>query len=462
MTKQAFILVGLGYGDEGKGTTTDYLTRKYQAHTVIRFNGGSQAAHHVVTSSGITHCFAQFGSGTLVKGVQSYLSSYMAVDPLALLVENQVLEEKGVLDALSRIIIDENCLVITPFHKIINQMQEVSRGHNRHGSCGKGVGQTILDSLYLKDKALFIKDLLDTKIAFQKLKFLWQIKIDLAEQLVKQQPHIEELNSYLEKLKNPHYIEQLIEAYQDFTHKITIGNKKVLSKILSLDGTIIFEGAQGALLDFKRGFWPYITKSCTTFDNADKLLSESSYKGLVKKLGILRAYSTRHGAGPFITEDQILTKEIPDYHNGTNPWQSIFRVGWFDLVKATYACQITKNLNALVITNLDRLSYLKTWKICTSYHYKGTSINLLDQFFDFYLEGNQIVITRIKIPFDTSLEYQQQLTELLKDCYPIYQNFELSEINNNKYLSFISKNLNIPINILSYGVKAEDKQEVDF
>ncbi|KAF0249156.1 MAG: adenylosuccinate synthase [bacterium] len=126
MTKQAFIVVGLGYGDEGKGTTTDYLTRKYQAHTVIRFNGGSQAAHHVVTSSGITHCFAQFGSGTLVSGVRSYLSSYMAVDPLALLVENQALQEKGVQDGLSRIIIDENCLVITPFHKIINQMQEVS------------------------------------------------------------------------------------------------------------------------------------------------------------------------------------------------------------------------------------------------------------------------------------------------------------------------------------------------
>ena len=92
MAKQAFIVVGLGYGDEGKGTVTDYLTRKFQAHTIIRFNGGSQAAHHVVTNEGLTHCFAQFGSGSLVANVKTYLSSYMVVDPLSLIVENKALE----------------------------------------------------------------------------------------------------------------------------------------------------------------------------------------------------------------------------------------------------------------------------------------------------------------------------------------------------------------------------------
>ncbi len=462
MTKQAFIVVGLGYGDEGKGTTTDYITRKYQAHTVIRFNGGSQAAHHVVTSSGLTHCFAQFGSGTLVSGVRSYLSSYMAVDPLALLVENQALQEKGVQDGLSRVIIDENCLVITPFHKIINQMQEVSRGNKRHGSCGKGVGQTILDSYYLKDKALFIKDLLDTRVTFQKLKFLWQIKLDLAQQLVAQESN-QELQQYLEKLKNPLYVEQLAVAYKEFIHKVTIGNQGLLTEILSLDGTVVFEGAQGVLLDFERGFWPYVTKSCTTFDNADRLLVKSSYKGKVNKLGVLRAYSTRHGAGPFITEDETLTKVTPDYHNGTNPWQSVFRVGWFDLLAADYACQIAKNLNALAITNLDRLSNLSSWKICTSYRYIGDNASLLDRFFELSLQDNQVVITRIKTPIKTSPEYQKQLGELLKDCQPIYKIFEIEKNEDSqKYLNFISEKLTIPINILSYGVTAEEKQEVDF
>ncbi|MBI4851064.1 MAG: adenylosuccinate synthetase [Acidobacteria bacterium] len=455
MTKQALIVIGLGYGDEGKGTTVDYLTRKYSAHTVIRFNGGSQAAHQVVTSSSVTHCFAQFGSGTLVPGVKSYLSHYMAVDPLALLKENQVLQEKGIYDALSRLIVDENCLVTTPFHKIINQMQEISRGDSRHGSCGKGVGQTILDSYYLKDKALFIKDLLDSKIASQKLRFLWQIKLDLAEQIFSQHQN-EELQPYLERLKNRDYVEDLVLAYKDFISKITIGNKKLLSEILSFDGTVVFEGAQGALLDFERGFYPYVTKTCTTFDNASSLLKSLSYKGIIKNIGVLRAYSTRHGRGPFVTEDELLTKELPDPYNKVNPWQSVFRVGWFDLVAAEYACQIAKNINSLAITNLDRLSNIPVWQICTGYKYRGNNTGLLNKFFE--LTSDSKVITKIKAPTKTSHDYQKQLGEILKDCQAVYQTFE----KENKYLEFISKNLNIPINILSYSNTAEGKQEVSF
>ena len=468
MVKQAFIVVGLGYGDEGKGTITDYLTRKFQAHTIIRFNGGAQAAHHVVTNEGLTHCFAQFGSGSLVAGVKTYLSSYMVVDPLSLIVENKVLEEKGITDALARLYIDANALVTTPFHKIINQMQEMSRGDNRHGSCGKGVGQTILDSHYLKDKALFIKDLQDKQTTYQKLKFLWQIKLDLAEQLVSEQKDNSGLLIYLEKLKQPFYIEQLTEAYIDFINKINLADEKELEEFFVSDGTIILEGAQGVLLDFERGFWPHVTKSRTTFANAEKLLKSTSYQGNVKKIGLLRAYNSRHGAGPFITEDLELTQKLPDYHNGNNPWQSVFRVGWFDLVAAKYACQVAENIDFLAITNLDRLCELPIAKICTSYQYIGKNIDLATKLLDTYLDNNQIFVSSIKMPKETSQQYQRQLTELLKDCCPIYKEFKLAKMNNIKsilelpanikaYLNFISENLGIPIKIISIGVTAEDK-----
>lgn len=459
MTKQAFIVIGLSYGDEGKGTIVDYLARKYKAHTIVRFNGGSQAAHHVVTTSGITHCFAQFGSGTLVPGVKSYLSHYMAVDPLALLKENEILEEKGVKDALLRLTVDENSLVITPFHKIINQMQEVSRGANKHGSCGKGVGQTILDSHYLKDKALFIKDLLDPKVAFQKLKFLLELKLDLAEQLFSQSPS-QKLKPYLDKLKTPYYLEELVLAYQEFIQKIVVGNQQLLKKILSLDETVIFEGAQGALLDFERGFYPYVTKTCTTFQNAEKLLEQNSYTGIIKKLGILRTYSTRHGAGPFVAEEDELTKKIPDFHNSTNLWQSTFRVGWFDLIATKYACQIAQNTSSLAMTNLDRLRNIPTWKICTHYKYKGENKDLLSEFFELSTQNSQRIITRIKVPEKTSQNYQKRLGDLLKDCQPVYQSFEIEKNNVEDYLSFIKEQLNLPISILSYGVNAEDKREL--
>lgn len=468
MAKQAFIVVGLGYGDEGKGTVTDYLTRKFQAHTIIRFNGGSQAAHHVVTNEGLTHCFAQFGSGSLVANVKTYLSSYMVVDPLSLIVENKALEEKGVTDALTRLSIDGNALVTTPFHKIINQIQEMSRGDNRHGSCGKGVGQTILDSHYLKDKALFIKDLADKQITYQKLKFLWQIKLDLAEQLVSQQKDNPELIKYLEKLKQPYYIEELTEAYTDFISKIKLVNERKLEEFFASNGTIILEGAQGVLLDFERGFWPHVTKSQTTFANADRLLKSAGYQADVKKIGLLRAYSSRHGAGPFVTEDSELTTKLPDYHNGNNPWQSVFRVGWFDLIAAKYACQVVENIDFLAITNLDRLCELPIAKICTSYQYIGKNIDLVEKFFDTYLDNNQVFVSSIKVPKETSQEYQRQLAELLKDCCPIYKEFKLAKMDKIKsilelpanikaYLNFISENLGIPIKIISIGVTAEDK-----
>jgi len=468
MAKQAFVVVGLGYGDEGKGTITDYLTRKFQANTIIRFNGGAQAAHHVVTSEGLTHCFAQFGSGSLVAKVKTYLSSYMVVDPLSLLLENKVLEEKGVIDALARLSIDGNALVTTPFHKIINQMQEVSRGNSRHGSCGKGVGQTILDSHYLKDKALFIKDLPNKQITYQKLKFLWQIKLDLAEQLVSLQKSNQELSGYLEKLKQPYYIEELTEAYASFISKISLADERKLEELFASNGTIILEGAQGVLLDFERGFWPHVTKSRTTFANADRLLKSASYQADIKKIGLLRAYSTRHGAGPFVTEDSELTAKLPDYHNGNNPWQSVFRVGWFDLVAAKYACQVVENVDFLAITNLDRLCELSIAKICTNYCYTGETPDLATKFFDTYLENNQIFIKNIKVPKETSPDYQKQLTELLKDCHPVYKEFKLTKLNKVKsiselpqsiktYLNFISESLSIPIKLISIGVTPEDK-----
>ncbi len=465
MSKQAFIVVGLGYGDEGKGTITDYLVRKYKAHTVIRFNGGSQAAHHVVSPEGVTHCFSQFGSGTLSLDVNSYLSSYMVVDPLAIELENKALEEKRITNALTHLTIDQNCLVVTPFHKIINRMQETCRGENRHGSCGKGVGQTILDGRYLKGKALLIKDLVEKQTTFQKLKFLWQIKLDLAQQIVAEHRNNQELELYLAKLQNPTYVEELVEYYKEFASKVTIGNEKSLAEVLTKEGTVIFEGAQGVLLDFERGFWPHVTKSCTTFNNAEELLQKIDYKGDIRKIGVLRAYSTRHGAGPFVAEDKELTLKIPDFHNGTNPWQSVFRVGWFDLLAAKYACQIVGKLDGLAITNIDRLCETKEWKICVGYQYKNVGINEVKEFFELSSDKSKL-ITDIKIPVETSQKHQEKLGELLKKCQGVYQNFVPQESKSlpkiamaREYLSFIEDKLGVSIKIFSFGVTANDKQD---
>ncbi len=138
---RAFVVVDLGFGDSGKGLLTDFLARRTGASVVVRYNGGAQAGHNVVTSDGRHHTFAQFGAGSFVPGVRTFLSRHVIVHPTALLFEGRALEEKGVGDVFSRLRVSEAARVITPFHQAANRLRELARGEARHGSCGVGVGE---------------------------------------------------------------------------------------------------------------------------------------------------------------------------------------------------------------------------------------------------------------------------------------------------------------------------------
>lgn len=454
-TDRIFIVVGLGYGDEGKGTITDYLVRRFNAKHVFRFNGGAQAAHFVVAPNGVLHCFSQFGSGTLA-GAGTVLTSKMLVDPIRMMNEAVALEEKGVANSLNHIVIDPNCLIITPFHGIINQMLEISRGETRHGSCGVGVGETVKDGRYLGKMALMAGDMFDKKVLLNKLDFLLRIKIDLAEQIVVEHPDKTELAEYLKKLKQKRYIEKLISVYYNFATKSGIRIKHVYRSMLASEDNIIFEGAQGVLLDEDRGFYPYITHSRTTFKNADELISNFGSSKEVIKIGVMRAYATRHGQGPFVTEDEWLGKQIPDIHNGANEWQGVFKIGWFDLLAAWYALEAAGRIDCIALTNFDRLNDFKKIKVCHAYKYDGAADESLEQFFDYEKESNgKIIIKKIKFPSVTSLEYQSRLAELLKLCKPIYRSIEKSE-----YARFLEEELKTKISIISVGPKATEKIEV--
>ena len=151
---QAVVVVDLGYGDAGKGGITDFLTGEMGAKMICRFNGGGQAGHHVVTPDGRQHTFSQFGSGMFVPGVRTVLSKYTLVSPLAMLAEAEHLASVGVPDALSRTFIDENALIVTPYHRALNQLRETLRGSGRHGSCGMGIGETVSDCLAYGPEAM--------------------------------------------------------------------------------------------------------------------------------------------------------------------------------------------------------------------------------------------------------------------------------------------------------------------
>lgn len=467
------IVVGLGFGDEGKGTITDYLVRENDVRIIVRFNGGSQAAHHVVAPDGKKHCFSQFGSGMFVPKVQTYLSRYMIVNPLAIVLENDGLKKNGVHDAMNRLIIDSDCLIVTPFHRIIGRMLEVSRGKKKHGSCGKGIGRVVEDGKILGPKALRIGDLLDARIMKEKLNFLWHAKIDLAEQLCREQPDNEQLQEYLEKIKEPGYSEWLAEAYGEFAKSgVCIAGDAIRAEMLLSGKNTVFEGAQGALLDVERGFLPYATSTKTTVDNVFNL-----YRGqrvdMFKKIGVLRAYATRHGVGPFVTEDAQLTKDIPDMHNGENEWQGPFRIGWFDLLTARYAIDINGGIDEIALTNLDRLSNLETIKVCVSYEYVGQKKDLLEKYFRIEkMEDKRKRIVGIRAEFKDRFS-QEQLAGLLSDCRPWdFLGFKgwksnLSGVNRfddlpgevKEFLDFMETNrgLGVPISIVSKGPAWIDK-----
>jgi adenylosuccinate synthase len=457
--RQAIILADLGFGDAGKGTLADYLSRQLAVHTIVRYNGGPQAAHNVVTPDGRHHTFAQFGSGMFLPHTKTLLSRFMLVNPLNMLKEERHLSSIGVTDALTRTMIDRRALIITPFQRAINRLREVARAADRHGSCGEGIGECMSDALTYGDDVLRVGDLQGRATMIKKLRLLRDAKYYEFTELSRQLPDTEPVRQERAIFTDKNCGTDCADVYAYLADQVSIVNEADIQAIGMQSGTMLFEGAQGVLLDENYGFAPYTTWSTTTFANAETLLRECSYAGEVIKLGIIRAYATRHGAGPFPTEDSALTAALPDQHNGWNDWQRAFRVGYFDLLTTRYALEVAGRPDYLAITNIDRLKTVPAWKTCTAYAYQGEQPDLSD-----YFEHDQSNISKIKVCQPADLIHQEKLTQRLLSCTPEYLNFAplSGEKHTNEemaaYLSLLEEMLSVPIAISSYGLTAREKQ----
>lgn len=380
------IVVDLSYGDAGKGTTVDYLTRQSDTPTtVVRYNGGAQAAHNVVTPDGRHHTFSQFGSGTFVPGTRTFLSEYMLVKPDNMLREAEHLKDLGIKKPLSLVYVDQFCVVTTPFHGIANRFNEILRGNGNHGSCGVGIGETMRLRRIRPDLTVSVYNLdpNSPRILREKLhdlKTYYGRVIFNKDNLRKIQNLNEEDKSRVQDIvdvfKNKDYIDNLIKTYHKWYSKVNVVDFTFLSDVLATDN-VIFEGSQGVLLDAEYGFFPYVTYSHTTDYNAQRLLYNALYSGDVKRLGILRAYTTRHGNGPHVTEDQSLSRTFgfAEDHNYTSRWQGAFRIGWFDFVAHQYAVTVNDGVDALVVTGVDRLP---RWKFVTRYDVDPTDQDFVE------------------------------------------------------------------------------------
>lgn len=376
MAKRTFLLAGLGYGDEGKGRMCDYLVRRFGCDKVVRYNGGPQAAHNVVTPEGLHHRFSQFGSGTLVPGVKTYITDRMIFDPLQLILEDGVLADKGVTDALDRTFIDLNCYIVTPLHQLINQIRETVRGDKRHGSCGQGVGEATFDIRQRGSSMMLqVRDMFDSNAMLRKLIKIHRAKLDIANNIVDDtsyiSPDLRDLKHELEIFD----IHHLMEEYLAIGNLINVRHHQTILHEIS-KGNTIFEGAQGFLLHEIYGFKPHVCRSDTSFNNALELLDEAGYDDELIRLAVTRGYQTRHGAGPLVTHDPEMEQYIPPCHNHNHnlDWQGQIRLGWFDLLTARYALSLLGRVDGLAVTNLDRMTDCPKIKVATAYQHDEQAI----------------------------------------------------------------------------------------
>jgi len=320
MDRTAQVVIGAQFGDEGKGRITDAHVTAGGARLVVRFNGGAQAGHTVVTPEGRRHVFGHVGSGALA-GVPTYLSRFFVCNPLLFLREQAALAGLGTQPV---VMVDARSPVTTPYDMLINQWLEQARGAARHGSCGVGFGETL--ERQRSHHALTVADLADAATLTQRLDALRRdylparlARLGCAALLA--EPDKAAL------LQADTLLERFVTDARRFLDSVSVMPLSVAARGRHL----LFEGAQGLLLDQTRGFFPHVTRSHTGLRNVLMLAFELGLKRLEVDY-VSRVYLTRHGAGP-------LPGELPgppyagisDPTNQPNPYQGSLRFAWLDL-----------------------------------------------------------------------------------------------------------------------------------
>ena len=423
----AFIVIGAQWGDEGKGKMTDYLAE--DADFVVRFQGGNNAGHTVVVGDK-EYKLRLIPSGILYDDKTNVIGNGVVVDPKALFEEIEYLEGVGVKITPEKLIISDRAHLIMPYHKVLDKLKEKARGKNDIGTTGRGIGPCYTDKF--ERCGIRVCDLMHENVFREKLQQNIEAKNPYITQILGGEPlnYDEILNEYL----------KLAEKLRAF---VTDTSVKVYDAIKA-DKNVLFEGAQGMLLDIDYGTYPYVTSSNTT---AGGVASGSGIgpRMITNAVGIAKAYTTRVGKGPFPTE---LDNEIGEWirekghEYGVNTGRSR-RCGWLDLVILKTSVRVS-GLTSLAVTKIDTLAGLEKIKVCVGYKFNGEIIDY----------------------FPASLED-------LALCEPVYEEFdgwddsvsnarsydELPE-NAKKYIQRIEEFTDTKVSIISVGPKRDQTMTI--
>lgn len=411
------VILGTQWGDEGKGKIVDLLTEK--AAGVVRFQGGHNAGHTLVIKGEKT-ILHLIPSGILREGVECMIGNGVVLSPEALLKEIDMLEAEGV-PVTERLKLSVSCQLILPYHAALDAAREAARGSKAIGTTGRGIGPAYEDKA--ARRGIRLGDLLDTERFAEKLKIVMEYHNFALEHLYKAEPLdydtvLADTLSYVERLK------PMMADVASRLHELHRSGENVM-----------FEGAQGSLLDIDHGTYPYVTSSNTTAGGVSTG-SGVGPRDLDYILGITKAYTTRVGAGPFPTElfDEIGEGiAVKGQEVGATTGRPR-RCGWLDVVALGSAMRIN-SITGLCVTKLDVLDELETISICTAYELDGETVTVPP--------SSSAAFARCKPIFETLPGWQS-------NTFGVTEYDKLPE-NAKKYLARMAELLETPVDIISTG-----------
>lgn len=410
------LLLGLQWGDEGKGKIVDVLTSKYDI--IARFQGGPNAGH-TLEFDGIKHVLRTIPSGIFHKNSINIIGNGVVIDPVVFIKEIEGLE-KFKIDIYSKLLISRKAHLILPTHRLLDAASEASKGKAKIGSTLKGIGPTYMDKTGRNGIRVGDIELADFEERYRNL-------ANKHEEMIKFYDVAIQYNlAELEK--------EFFDAVAQLKKLTFIDSEEYLHQAQKAGKSILCEGAQGSLLDVDFGTYPFVTSSNTTAAGACTGLGIAPNK-IKEVYGIFKAYTTRVGSGPFPTEDfgdagDTMAKVGNEFGSVTGRQR---RCGWLDLVALKYAIRVN-GVTQLMMMKGDVLSGFDTLKVCTSYQYNGQSIDHLPYIIE--PENVEPVYSEFK-------GWQADLTGMSSyDQLPK----ELKE-----YIDFIEKEVEVPITIVSVG-----------